>query len=81
MIFFSKKIFSAITSLLVNAFCRLSNVILLSSRRAIILWKSQHNIDDKLIGLNWERIVGCLHLGINVVMPFLNIDGAVDVYR
>ena len=41
----------------------------------------QYIIDDKAIGLNCEGIVGCLHLGINVVMPFLNINGAVDVYR
>ena len=43
--------------------------------------KSRHNIDDKVIGINWEGIVGCLYLGSNVEIPFLNIDAAVVIYR
>ena len=42
-----------------------------SIRRSFILWTNLHNIEDNVIGLNWDGVKGLLHFGIRVVNPLL----------
>ena len=44
-------------------------------------WNSLQNIDDIVIGRYWDGSVLCLVLGIKVVRPSLNAEGAVDDMR
>ena len=68
-------------SRLTNSLCLIFSRIFVSNLCATTLLNSMQLIDEYVIGIYWDGLIGVLHLGIRFVKTCLKIDGAINVNK